>query len=117
MIGRYITAAVMGLALVVPAAASAQETAARKHHPRSVNARQQRQGARIRQGVRDGEITKGELDKLRADEAAVRAEERVYRRSGGGLNKRERRDLQRDLHKTSRKIHRAKHNDRAPETK
>ena len=114
MIGRYIAAAVVGLALVIPAAASAQETA-RKHHPRSVNARQQRQGARIRQGVSNGEITKGELNKLRADEAAVRAEERVYRRSGSGLNKRERADLQRDLNRTSREIRRAKHNNRAPE--
>jgi hypothetical protein len=111
MIGRYIAAAVVGAALIVPAAVSA-EAAARTHHARGVNARQQRQGARIRQGVKSGEVTKGELNRLRADEAGVRAEERVYRRSGGGLNRRERADLQRDLNKTSREIYRAKHNDR-----
>jgi hypothetical protein len=33
-------------------------------------------------------------------------------RSGNGLNRWERRDLQRDLSRTSREIYRAKHNDR-----
>lgn len=114
MMGRMIGAAVVGLALMAPAIASAEDAAVRKHHPRSVNARQHRQAARIRDGVKDGEITKGERNKLRADEAAIRAEERVYRRSGDGLSRRERRDLERDLNKTSREIYRAKHNDRTP---
>ena len=111
MSGRYIAASVVGLALLVPAVSSAAD-GARKHHPRSVNARQHRQAARVKDGVKDGEITKGELDKIRGDEAAIRAEERVYRRSGGGLNKAERKDLRKDLNKTSREIYRAKHNDR-----
>jgi len=45
----------------------------------------------------------------------VRAEERVYRKSGGGLNKAERKDLEKDLNKTSREIYRAKHNQRKPQ--
>ena len=48
----------------------------------------------------------------KGDEAAIRAEERVYRRSGEGFSRRERRDLQRDLNRTSREIYRARHNDR-----
>lgn len=112
MSGRFIAASVVGLALLVPAAASAADGA--RKHPRSVNARQHRQAARIKDGVKDGEISKGELDRLKGDEAAIRAEERVYRRSGDGLSRAERRDLQKDLNKTSREIRRAKHNDRTP---
>jgi hypothetical protein len=79
---------------------------------RGINAREHRQAQRIHQGVDSGEITPAEKDRLKADEAAVRAEERVYRQSGDGLNARERRDLEKDLNKTSREIYRAKHNDR-----
>jgi len=80
----------------------------------SVNARERRQANRIKDGKQDDQLTKGELDKLKADEAAVRAEEKVYRKSGDGLNKQERKDLQKDLNKTSREIARAKHNGRVP---
>ena len=86
-----------------------------RRHPAGVNARQHRQADRIRQGNKAGELTKAEKNRLRADEAGIRAEERVYRRSGDGLNPRERRDLERDLNKTSREIYRFKHNERTPE--
>jgi hypothetical protein len=113
MFGRHIVAAAIGIALVAPVSSFAQGGAA-KHHPRSVNAREHRQTERIKDGVKAKELTKAELDKLKADEAAVRAEERVYRKSGGGLNKQERKDLEKDLNKTSREIYRAKHNNREP---
>jgi hypothetical protein len=83
-------------------------------HRRGVNARQHRQAERIRDGVKDQSLTPAELNRLRADRAAVRAEERVYRQSGDGLNRRERRDLEKDLNQTSREIYRFKHNDREP---
>jgi hypothetical protein len=85
------------------------------NHRRGVNARQQHQAARIRDGVKDDSLTRGERNRLRADEAAIRAEERVYRRSGDGLSRREYRDLQTDLNQTSREIYRFKHNDRQPQ--
>jgi hypothetical protein len=88
------------------------QAAAGPRQGRGINAREHRQAQRIHQGVRSGEITPAEKDKLKADEAGVRAEERVYRQSGDGLNARERRDLEKDLNKTSREIYRAKHNDR-----
>jgi hypothetical protein len=110
MFARHIVGAVIGCALVATAA-----QAAPARHPRSVNARQHRQTERIKNGVQNGELTKAERDRLAADEAAIRAEERVYRRTGGGLNARERRDLEKDLDKTSREIYRAKHNDRKPD--
>jgi len=113
MIGRHVAATLVAMALAAPAGAAAADRAA---HPRAgINARQHRQAERIRNGVENKELTRGELDKLKADEAGIRAEERVYRRSGGGLNARERRDLQHDLDKTSREIYRAKHNNRTPE--
>src|SRR5690349_12930023 len=108
MFAKHCVAAVIGCALVATTAFAAPA----QSHPRSINAREHRQAARIRNGAKDGEITPAEKDKLAADEAAIRAEERVYRRSGDGLNRRERRDLEKDLNKTSREIYRAKHNQR-----
>ena len=110
MFTRHIAATLVGFALVA-APALAQPPA---KHPRGINAREHRQAERIKDGKEDGELTKGELDKLKADEAAVRAEEKVYRESGNGLNKAERKDLEKDLNKTSREIYRAKHNQRKP---
>lgn len=106
---RYVTAIVLGGALTAAAA-----SAAPAQRPHSINHRQNRQAERIRDGREDGQLTRGERDRVRGDEAAIRAEERVYRRSGGGLDRAERKDLQKDLNKTSREIYRAKHNDRRP---
>ena len=113
MLRCHAVAIAFGIALVAPVSSYAQDAATR-HQPRGLNAREHRQIGRIKDGVKDKEITKAELDKLRADESAIRAKERVYRRSGDGLNRAERRDLERDLNQTSREIHRAKHNRRAP---
>jgi|SRR5581483_1035 len=110
MAAKAIFLAAAGLVLVASTA-----SAAPANRPRGVNAREHHQVVRIKDGVKDGELTRAELDKLKADEAAIRAEERVYRQSGDGLNKRERTDLERDLNKTSREIYRAKHNNREPQ--
>jgi hypothetical protein len=112
MRGREIVAALIGVALVASAAEAAD---ARHRRPMGVNARQHRQAERIEDGVENKQLTKRELDKLRADEAGIRAEERVYRRSGDGLSRWERRDLEHDLNRTSREIYRAKHNNRKPQ--
>ena len=115
MLGRRIAAAVCCFALVAPVCVFAQSPMqASDHRNRGINAREHRQVLRIRDGREDHELTRRELDRLRADEASIRAEERVYRRSGDGLSRWERRDLQRDLTRTSREIYRAKHNNRAP---
>jgi hypothetical protein len=108
---RHVAVVVIGSALVAAAAQAAPAT----RHAHGINAREHRQMQRIRQGNRRGELTAAEKDRLAADEAAIRAEERVYRRSGDGLNPGERRDLQRDLNRTSREIYRAKHNDKQPQ--
>ena len=112
MVVRRIIATAFGLVLAAPLVLLAQDATDAPAHHRGINAREQRQAARIRDGRQDGELTPGELNRLRADEAAIRAEERVYRRSGDGLNRSERRDLERDLNRTSREIYRDKHNNR-----
>lgn len=111
MMARIVFAA--AIALGVSASPSfAQGTHTPNRHPAGINTREHRQAVRIKDGVKDGDLTRGELDRLRANEAAIRAEERVYRQSGDGLTPAERRDLERDLNKTSREIYRAKHNNR-----
>ena len=112
---RPLMAALFGLVVAAPMIAFAQNDIANDaaaHHRAGVNARERHQAARIREGRRDDQITRGELNRLRADQSAIRAEERVYRRSGDGLNRAEKRDLQRDLNRTSREIYRARHNER-----
>ncbi len=74
----------------------------------TVDARQCEQRARIHRGVRSGELTRLEAARLAAGEAAIRAEERLYR-ADGYLGPRERADLQRDLSRQSRAIARQAH--------
>ncbi|HUL73308.1 MAG TPA: hypothetical protein VLT86_09425 [Vicinamibacterales bacterium] len=108
---RTVLVALLGATLLAaPAAAQAQP--ASTAHPRGINAREHRQTVRIKDGVKDGQLTRGELDKVKADEAGIRAEERVYRKSGDGLDKAEVKDLEKDLNQSSRQIYRLKHNDR-----
>ncbi len=74
----------------------------------SVNARQKAQAARIHAGVISGELSRREAVRLRAEQAAIRAEERAYRRDGV-LSPWERADLARDRNRASRHIARQKH--------
>jgi hypothetical protein len=106
------TAIILGLGV---SAASAQPSSRQPvKHPMGVNAREARQAARIKDARQDGELTKGELDRLRADEAAIRAKERVYRESGKGLDSAEYKDLEQSLDRTSKEIYRLAHNGREP---
>jgi hypothetical protein len=73
-----------------------------------VNGRQHNQQDRIVQGVRSGELTKGEAQGLRAEQRSIRQEERQYK-SDGILTRDERRDLHQDLRAASRDIYSEKH--------
>ena len=77
----------------------------------TINRRERRQRARIADGVESGELTRREARRLRAGERHIQREERRYRRSDGQLSRWERRDLQRDLYRQSRRIHRQKHDE------
>ena len=113
MFVRRILVAVLGIVLVTPAA-FADPAGRPRHRPAGINKRENRQVQRIRHGVKQDEITKAEANRLKGDEAAIRAEEKVYRKSGDGLTRAEVKDLEKDLNKTSREIKRATHNDKAP---
>lgn len=83
--------------------------------PPAVNQRLENQKDRIQAGTKDDELTKGERTRLRADDAAIRAKARVDRKANGGkLTKGEKKQLNHQLNRTSRKIYRARHNNRAP---
>jgi hypothetical protein len=77
----------------------------------TINRRERRQRARIADGARSGELTRREARRLRAGERHIQREERRYRRSDGQLSRWERRDLQRDLNRQSRRIQRQKHDE------
>ena len=73
-----------------------------------VNARQADQRERIQQGVRSGELTRGEARQLGAEQRNIRQEERQYK-SDGVLTKAERKDLHQDLSAASKDIYSEKH--------
>jgi hypothetical protein len=107
---RTVLAAALGLALFAPPAfAASQATPARAHR---VNGREHRQAQRIRDGVKHQQLTAAEVNRLRAEQAGLRARERAFRASGRGLNRLERRSLQKNLNATSRHVFRLKHNNR-----
>jgi hypothetical protein len=95
-------------ALAFPLASEAQASQ-RGCKPKSINARQGRQTARIKQGVRSGELTRRETQRLAAEQASIRTQEAFYRRSGGEFTARERARIQRELQQTSRHIYKQKH--------
>lgn len=74
-----------------------------------INQRQQNQQARIRQGVRSGELTRREAGRLQAQQARIRVNERYARRSGGEFTARERARIQGQLNRSSRTVYRQKH--------
>ena len=105
---RLLAPALFVAALAFPLAADAQASHS-GCKSKSVNSRQSRQTARIRQGVRSGELTRRETGRLAAEQAAIRAQEAFYRRSGGDFTARERARIQRELQQSSQHIYRQKH--------
>jgi hypothetical protein len=77
-------------------------------HDPGVNARQHHQQQRIGQGVRSGQLTRGETRRLEREQRHIRQEERSYK-SDGVLTQAERLDLQQDLNAASRHIYQEKH--------
>lgn len=75
-----------------------------------VNARQQNQHQRVRQGVRSGELTRHETGALARDQRDIRQLERAYK-SDGKLTRAERVDLHQEQNQARRDIYKAKHNE------
>ncbi len=104
---KRITALVFALAVVMSlaGAASAGTETPRVDHRRVV------QHARIRQGVKSGQLTPREARKLRRDQRHIgRMEHRA--KADGVVTPRERARLNHAQNRESRRIHRLKHNAR-----
>lgn len=74
--------------------------------------RQQHQRQRIRQGVRNGTLTKKEANHLWAQQRVMAAQTRQARASGGRLTKGERRHLLHEYNQSNHSIYRTAHNSR-----
>jgi len=106
-----------GLALCASAAfAQAPAATPPADKPMTINERIENQHDRIAAGTKDNQLTGAERTRLRADDAAIRAQERAYRRANDGtLTTGEKRQLNRELNRNSRQIYRARHNNRKPQ--
>lgn len=77
-----------------------------------VDRREARQGARIHHGVRTGQLTRGEVRRLRAGQVRVHRMERRAK-ADGFVGARERAQLNRAQNRQNRRIYRLKHNGRS----
>jgi hypothetical protein len=84
---------------------------AQKHQRRNqVNKRVKNQRARINQGVKSGELSKGQAQQLRANDNAIKAQEHAdVKANGGSLTKPEQRQINQEENANSALIHDEKH--------
>jgi len=104
-------------AMILPAAAQDATTQPApeppQKHETKFRERQENEQKRIKQGVKSGELTRGEAARLERQHRAMNREARDMREDNGGkLTKADREKLNRQQNRESRKIYRAKHNDR-----
>lgn len=84
-------------------------------HPRvnEVTSRQESQQKRIAEGVRSGELTRGEAARLEAQQQHIESQkERYMAEHNGHLTRREQIQLNREQNRASRNIYAKKHNSR-----
>ena len=116
MLKRTILAAAVGLGICA-SVASAQTSAppAPDPHDMTINQRLENQQDRIKAGTADDQLTKAERTKVRADDAAIHAQEKVDRKANDGtLTSGETQQLNRELNRNSRQIYRERHNNKKP---
>jgi hypothetical protein len=119
MVKHILMTTFLGLGLSV-SMASAQTPTTTPPTPdphMTVNQRLENQKDRIQAGTQDDQLTKGERTRLRANDAAIHAQEKVYRNADDGkLTQGEKKQLNHELNRNSRQIYRARHDDRKPMT-
>jgi hypothetical protein len=91
------------------AAAQDQPAPVAPQTPR-VSKRQINQQERIQQGVKSGELTKGETRVLEKEQVKIQKDKKAAK-ADGTVTPQERRKLLREQNKASRDIHRLKHNE------
>jgi hypothetical protein len=70
-----------------------------------------RQGARINQGVRSGELTREEAKGLRQENRAINRARKDARRDDGHIDKQEMKEIRKDQKELSKDIYKEKHDD------
>jgi len=96
---KTILVAILGTALSAGTIATASAA--------TVNGRESHEQARIRQGIKNGELTRREAVRLEKEQAKIRVDERFLRRNG--LTSNERARLQNELNRANKDIYRQKH--------
>jgi len=84
----------------------------KQDHPRraEVNSRLNNQNKRIRDGVEDGQLTKGQAKQLHQEDHAIRQQERAMAaQHGGHITKADQRQLNQEENQVSRQIYDEKH--------
>lgn len=95
-------AAASAVLTALPVAASAQPW-------QPINQREANLERRIDQGVRSGQLSRVEAARVRTQLRDLERLEARYRRSGGGLDRRERADLDRQFDRLSQVVYAQKH--------
>ena len=97
--------------LLVVFCVAAFASVASAHPYARIDRREGRQSVRIHDGVRSGQLTPREAQRLRMHQRQIRRTERRSWRDGR-LSAPERRHLNREQNRSSRQIHRLRHNGR-----
>lgn len=105
ILASSLAAGAFAVALALPGSARAQD---RTPH---LNKRQENQQDRIDQGIKSGQLTRGEADRLEAREGRLQAN-KLEDKAKGPMTRKERVRLNRQANRDSRAIYRAKHNKR-----
>ena len=109
---KLITCAITALLAAAPFAQSAFATDNDDHKP-TIQERKRMQQARIRQGEKSGQLTRGETRHVEKQEHALNREEREMRaKDGGKLTAQDRAKLNRQQNHLSKEIYKDKHNNR-----
>ncbi len=107
----------IGLCASLASAQTATTTTPAAPDQPTIHQRLENQNDRIQAGTADGQLTNGERRRLRADDAGVRAQAQAERKADGGkLTAGQKQQINQELNQDSRKIYRARHNNRTPKS-
>jgi hypothetical protein len=103
--------ALLAAALIFGSMAAQEQTQSKPAKTPIVTKRQMNQQARIKQGVKSGQLTKHETKKLEREQAKIQKDKKIAK-SDGKVTAKERSKIRREQNKSSRDIHRMKHNEK-----
>jgi biopolymer transport protein ExbB/TolQ len=99
------------IAFTISGVAMAQEQTTQQKKRSEVTQRQINQQRRIKQGVKSGQLTKGETRRLERQQGRIQARKQKDKAENGGkLTPKNKAQLNRMQNRASRHIYRAKHN-------